>query len=160
MLAAQNRVASRVSRPAFRAAPIMGARRVVARAGAVSEIVEKLKTLTLLEASELVKEIEETFGVDASAAAAGPAMMMAPAGGAPAEVVEEKTAFDIVLEAFPADKKVSVYKVVRNLAGISVAQVKEYTSALPKTICESLPKAEAEAGVKALLEIGATASIA
>eukprot|EP00798_Chlamydomonas_sp_ICE-L_P006592 gene6592-3247_t len=158
MLAAQNRVASRVSRPAFRAALRAPARVVVVRAGAVSEIVEKLKTLTLLEAAELVKEIEETFGVDASAAAAGPAMMMAgPA--AVAEVVEEKTAFDIVLEAFPADKKVSVYKIVRNLAGISVAQVKEYTVALPKTIVEGLPKAEAEAGVKELQAIGATASV-
>jgi len=71
----------------------------------IDQIVEELKTLTLLEASELVSKIEETFGVDASAAAAGPAMVMAAA--APVEVVEEKTEFNVMLDEVPADKKIA-----------------------------------------------------
>jgi len=72
----------------------------------VNEIIEKLKTLSLLEASELVSQIEETFGVDASAPAGGAVMMAAmPAGGEAAAAAEEKTTFDVILEDIPADKK-------------------------------------------------------
>jgi len=75
---------------------------------AVNEIIEKLKTLSLLEASELVSQIEETFGVDASAPAGGAVMMAAmPGGGDAAAAVEEKTTFDVILEDIPADKKSS-----------------------------------------------------
>jgi len=130
---------------------------------AVNEIIEKLKTLTLLEASELVSKIEETFGVDASAPVGG-AMIMAPAAGvagaaeaAPKE--EEKTLFDVVLEEIPADKKVAVYKVVRSIANIAVNQVKEFTATLPKALKESVSKEEAEAAKQQLEEAGAKVKI-
>ena len=127
---------------------------------AVNEILEKLKTLTLLEASELVSKIEETFGVDASAPAGG-AVMMAPAAGAveAAPKEEEKTLFDVVLEEIPSDKKVAVYKVVRSIANIAVNQVKEFTGTLPKALKESVSKEEAEAAKQQLEEAGAKVKI-
>merc|ERR1719310_373164 len=163
MIARQSRVAA--ARPVvapFRAAarPVQG-RRVAAQAGAVSEIVDKLKTLTLLEASELVKEIEETFGVDASAAAA-PMMMAAPGAGAPGApaAAEEKTTFDCILEEFPADKKVAVYKAVRNICGIAVNQVKEYTASLPKALVEGVTKEDAQKALDELTAAGGKGKIA
>nr|YP_009632324.1 ribosomal protein L12 [Parallela transversalis]AYQ22913.1 ribosomal protein L12 [Parallela transversalis] len=131
----------------------------------VNEIIEKLKTLTLLEASELVSQIETSFGVDASAPAAG-SFAMAPAAagaagaapeGPPKE--EEKTLFDIVLEEIPADKKIAVYKVVRSIANIAVAEVKGFTSTLPKALKESISKEEAEAAKKQLEDAGAKVKI-
>ena len=128
---------------------------------AVNEIIEKLKTLSLLEASELVSQIEETFGVDASAPAGGAVMMAAmPAGGEAAAAVEEKTTFDVILEDIPADKKVAVYKVVRSIANIAVNQVKEYTATLPKALKEGLSKEEADAAKQQLEEAGAKVKIA
>jgi len=132
---------------------------------AVNEIIEKLKTLSLLEASELVSKIEETFGVDASAPAGG-AVMMAPLAGAAgggseaAAKEEEKTLFDVVLEEIPADKKVAVYKVVRSIANIAVNQVKEFTATLPKALKESVSKEEAEAAKQQLEDAGAKVKIA
>ena len=126
---------------------------------AVNEIIEKLKTLSLLEASELVSQIEETFGVDASAPAGG-AVMMAAMPAEAAAVVEEKTTFDVILEEIPADKKVAVYKVVRSIANIAVNQVKEYTATLPKALKEGLSKEEAEAAKQQLEDVGAKVKIA
>lgn len=129
---------------------------------AVNEIIEKLKTLTLLEASELVSQIEETFGVDASAPAGGAVMMAPMAGAGAAEAApkeEEKTLFDVVLEEIPADKKVAVYKVVRSIANIAVNQVKEFTAALPKALKESVSKEEAETAKQQLEEAGAKVKI-
>jgi large subunit ribosomal protein L7/L12 len=129
----------------------------------VNEIIEKLKTLTLLEASELVSQIETTFGVDASAPVGG-GMMMAPVGGgaageaAPKE--EEKTLFDVVLEDIPADKKVGIYKVIRGIANIPVNQIKEFTATLPKALKESVSKEEAETAKQQLEEAGAKVKIA
>jgi large subunit ribosomal protein L7/L12 len=80
----------------------------------IDQIVEDLKTLTLLEASELVTKIEETFGVDASAAAGG-GVIMAAAPAAAAEEVEEKTEFDVMLDEVPKDKKIAILKVVRGI---------------------------------------------
>ena len=130
---------------------------------AVQEILDKLKTLTLLEASELVSQIEETFGVDASAPAGG-AIMMAPmagaAGGADAAPKEEeKTLFDIVLEEIPEAKKVAIYKVVRSIANIAINQIKEFTATLPKALKESVSKEEAEAAKQQLEEAGAKVKI-
>nr|YP_009364061.1 ribosomal protein L12 [Pediastrum duplex]AQU64454.1 ribosomal protein L12 [Pediastrum duplex]AWI68350.1 ribosomal protein L12 [Pediastrum duplex]AWI68550.1 ribosomal protein L12 [Pediastrum duplex] len=127
----------------------------------VNEILEKLKTLTLLEASELVSKIEETFGVDASAPAGGAVMMAAPAAGAAeaAPKEEEKTLFDVVLEEIPADKKVSIYKVVRSIANIAVNQVKEFTSSLPKALKEGISKEEAQAAKQQLEDAGAKVKI-
>ncbi len=129
----------------------------------VTEIIEKLKTLTLLEASELVSQIEETFGVDASAPVGGGVMMAAmPSAGGAAEATpkeEEKTLFDVILEEIPADKKVGVYKVVRNIANIAVNQVKEFTATLPKALKESVSKEEAEAAKQQLEDVGAKVKI-
>jgi large subunit ribosomal protein L7/L12 len=128
---------------------------------AVNEILEKLKTLTLLEAPELVSKIEETFGVDASAPAGG-AVMMAPMAGGGADAApkeEEKTLFDVVLEDIPSDKKVAIYKVVRSIANIAVNQVKEFTATLPKALRESVSKEEAEAAKQQLEEAGAKVKI-
>ncbi len=79
------------------------------------QILDQLKSLTLLEAAELVKQIEEAFGVSAAAPAGGMMMMAAPGGAATAEPVEEKTEFDVILESVPADKKIAVLKIVRVL---------------------------------------------
>jgi large subunit ribosomal protein L7/L12 len=128
----------------------------------VNEIIDQLKTLTLLEASELVAKIEETFGVDASAPTGGAVVMAQAAGGGAAEAApkeEEKTLFDVVLEEIPADKKVAIYKVVRSIANIAVNQVKEFTATLPKALKESVSKEEAEAAKQQLEDAGAKVKI-
>ena len=89
----------------------------------IDQIVEDLKTLTLLEASELVSKIEETFGVDASAAAGGGVVMAAAPGAV--EEVEEKTEFNVMLDEVPADKKIAVLKVVRSLTGLGLKEAKK-----------------------------------
>lgn len=123
----------------------------------IDQIVEELKTLTLLEASELVKKIEETFGVDASAAVGG-GMMMAVAPGA-AEEVEEKTEFDLILDEVPADKKIAILKVVRSLTGLGLKEAKELVEAAPKQVQSALTKDAAESGKKQIEEAGGKASL-
>lgn len=115
----------------------------------IDQIVDVLKTLTLLEASELVTKIEETFGVDASAAVGGGVMMATAVS--PAEEVEEKTEFNLSLEEVPADKKIAVLKVVRGLTGLGLKEAKELVEAAPKIVQENMPKEAAEAA-KAELE--------
>lgn len=126
------------------------------------EILEKLKSLTLLEASELVKQIEETFGVSAAAPAGG-MMMMAPGaapGAAPAaEAEEEKTEFDVVLEEVPSDKKIAILKVVRALTGLGLKEAKDMVESAPKPIKEAAAKEEAEEVKKKLEEAGAKVSV-
>ena len=107
----------------------------------ITQIVEELKTLTLLEASELVAQIEETFGVDASAAAGGGVVM---AAAAPAEEVEEKTEFDLMLDEVPADKKIAVLKVVRNITGLGLTESKEIVHNTPKVLKEGASKEECQ----------------
>ena len=122
-------------------------------------IIEELKSLSLLEASELVKAIEETFGVSAAAPVGG--MMMAAAGGAaaPAEEVEEKTAFDLVLDEVPADKKIAILKIVREITGLGLKDAKDLVESAPKTVKEGMAKADAEAAKKQIEEAGGKASI-
>jgi large subunit ribosomal protein L7/L12 len=122
----------------------------------IDQIVEELKTLTLLEASELVSKIEETFGVDASASVGGAVIMAAPAA---AEIVEEKTEFDVILEAVPADKKIAVLKVVRSLTGLGLKEAKELVESAPKPIQEAVAKDAAENAKKQLEEAGATVGL-
>jgi large subunit ribosomal protein L7/L12 len=124
----------------------------------INQIVEDLKTLTLLEASELVKKIEETFGVDASAAVSG-GMMMAAAPIAPAEEVEEKTEFDLMLDEVPADKKIAILKVVRSLTGLGLKEAKDLVESAPKLVKGSLPKNTAEDAKKQIEEAGGKASL-
>jgi len=129
----------------------------------VSEIVEKLKTMSLLEASQLVKEIEETFGVDASAAAGGGVMMMA--GGAPgaaggaAEEEGAKDAFDVVLDGVDDSKRVAALKAIRGLTGVGLKEAKEFISGFPKAVKEGISKEDAEAAVKDLEAAGLKVSI-
>jgi large subunit ribosomal protein L7/L12 len=121
---------------------------------------EDLKSMTLLEASELVKAIEETFGVDASAAAAAPMMMAAPgAAGAPAEAAEEKTDFTVMLESFPADKKIAVLKVVRTATGLGLKEAKDVVESAPKAIKEDISKEAAEQLKKDIEDAGGVVSL-
>ena len=122
----------------------------------ITQIVEELKTLTLLEASELVAQIEETFGVDASAAAGG-GMVMAAA--APAEEVEEKTEFDLMLDEVPADKKIAVLKVVRSITGLGLKEAKELVESAPKLVQEGIAKDAAEEAQKQITDAGGNASL-
>jgi large subunit ribosomal protein L7/L12 len=122
----------------------------------IDQIVEDLKTLTLLEASELVTKIEETFGVDASAASGG-AMVMAAA--ATADEVEEKTEFNLMLDEVPADKKIAVLKVVRSLTGLGLKEAKELVESAPKQVQEALSKDAAEEAKKQIEDAGGKASL-
>nr|YP_001936329.1 ribosomal protein L12 [Heterosigma akashiwo]ABV65935.1 50S ribosomal protein L12 [Heterosigma akashiwo] len=116
----------------------------------VDNIIEELKTLTLLEASELVQKIEETFNVDTSIG--GGMMMVAGAAGTETSAaVEEKTEFDVVLENVPADKKIAILKVVRTITGLGLKEAKELVDNAPKTIQEGIAKEAAE-DAKTLLE--------
>jgi large subunit ribosomal protein L7/L12 len=123
----------------------------------IDQIVENLKTLTLLEASELVTKIEETFGVDASAAVGGGIIMAA--APAAAEEVEEKTEFNVVLEEVPADKKIAVLKVVRSLTGLGLKEAKELVESAPKSVQEGLAKEAAEDAKKQIEEAGGKVSL-
>jgi large subunit ribosomal protein L7/L12 len=128
---------------------------------ATDEILDKLKTLSLLEAAELVKQIEEAFGVSAAAPVGG-MMVAAPAGGgaaAAAEPEEEKTEFDTILTEVPADKKIAILKVVRSLTGLGLKEAKDLVEAAPKAVKEGVPKADAEDAKKQLEEAGAKVEI-
>ena len=117
------------------------------------EILESLKTLSLLEASELVKQIEEAFGVSA-AASAGAVMMAAPAAGGGGEAAEEKTEFDVVLEGFDAAAKIKVLKAVREATGLGLADAKGLVEKAPTPVKEGVAKAAAEDMKKAIEEAG------
>jgi large subunit ribosomal protein L7/L12 len=122
----------------------------------IDQIVEDLKTLTLLEASELVKKIEETFGVDASAASGG---MVMTAAAAVVEEVEEKTSFNLMLDEVPADKKIAVLKVVRSLTGLGLKEAKELVESAPKQVQGDLAKDAAEDAKKQIEAAGGKASL-
>lgn len=123
----------------------------------IDQIVEDLKTLTLLEASELVTKIEETFGVDASAAAGGGVMMAAVGGGD--DAAEEKTEFNVMLDEVPADKKIPILKVVRGLTGLGLKEAKELVESAPKQIQEGLTKDAAEDAQKQIEAAGGKVSL-
>ncbi|NEQ52344.1 MAG: 50S ribosomal protein L7/L12 [Leptolyngbya sp. SIO3F4] len=126
---------------------------------ATDEILEKLKSLTLLEASELVKQIEETFDVSAAAPAGGMVMMAGGAGGGDGgDAAEEKTEFDVVLEGF-GDKKIAVLKAVRAITGLGLKEAKALVEGAPKAIKEGVSKDDAEAAKKQLEEAGAKVSV-
>lgn len=112
------------------------------------EIIEALKEMTLLEASELVKDIEETFGVSAAAPVA---VAAAPAEGGAA--AEEKSEFDVILEGF-GDNKIAVIKVVREITGQGLAEAKATVEGAPSTLKEAVSKDEAEALKKQIEEAG------
>lgn len=117
------------------------------------EIIDALKEMTLLEASELVKAIEDTFGVSAAAPAA---VVAAPAAGA-AEA-EEKTEFDVVLEGF-GDNKIQVIKAVRELTNLGLKEAKEVVEGAPKAVLEGAQKEDAEAAKEKLEAAGAAVTL-
>ena len=119
----------------------------------IAEIVEKIKALTLVEASELKKALEDEFGVTAAAP-----MMMAGAAAPAAAAVEEKTEFDVVLEAAGATK-INVIKVVRAHTGLGLKEAKDLVDGAPKTVKEAISKDEAEKIRKELEEAGATVKV-
>ncbi|MCV3216290.1 50S ribosomal protein L7/L12 [Plectonema radiosum NIES-515] len=122
------------------------------------QILEQLKSLTLLEASELVKQIEEAFGVSA-ASTGGMVMMAGPGAAAPAEEVVEQTEFDVILESVPADKKIAVLKIVRELTGLGLKEAKDLVEAAPKSVKEGIAKDAAEDAKKRIEEAGGKVSV-
>ncbi|HWG38234.1 MAG TPA: 50S ribosomal protein L7/L12 [Terriglobales bacterium] len=121
-------------------------------------LVESIKNLTLLEASQLVKRLEEELGV--SAAAAAPAAMAGGGGGAAAAApVEEKTEFTVVLTAVDAAKKINVIKVVREVTSLGLKEAKDLVDGAPKTVKEGVGKEEAESIKKKFTEAGATVEV-
>ena len=126
---------------------------------ATDEILGKLKSLTLLEASELVKQIEEAFGVSAAAPVGGMMMMPGMGGGATDVDVEEQTEFTVMLEEFPADKKIAILKEVRAITGLGLKEAKDLVEAAPKAVKEAIAKDAAEEIKKQLEAVGAKISI-
>ena len=120
----------------------------------ITAIVDEVAALSVLELAELVKEVEERFGVSAAAAVA----VAAPAAGE-AAAVEEKTEFDVVLESFDAAAKIKVIKVVRELTGLGLAEAKAAVEAAPKALKEGISKEDAEAAKAKLEEAGAKVSV-
>jgi large subunit ribosomal protein L7/L12 len=123
---------------------------------ATDEILEKLKSLSLLEASELVSQIEETFGVSAAASAG---VVMAAPGAAAGEAVEEKTEFDVILEDVPKDKKIAILKVVRTITGLGLKEAKDMVESTPKALKEGVAKEDAEETKAKLEEAGAKVTV-
>jgi len=124
----------------------------------VSEIIEAVKGLTVLELAELVKALEDEFGVTAAAPVAVAAAPVAGPAAAPAAAEEEKTEFDVILAAV-GDKKINVIKVVREVTGLGLKEAKELVDNAPKPVKEKVNKEEAEAIKKKLEEAGATVEI-
>ena len=119
----------------------------------ITAMIEEIKALTVIELSELVKAVEEEFGVSASAAVA----VAAPAGGA-AAAAEEKTEFEVVLKEAGAEK-IKVIKVVREITGLGLADAKALVDGAPKTLKESVGKDEADEIKNKLSEVGATVEL-
>ena len=126
-------------------------------ATSIEEIAEKLDTLTLLEASQLSKLLQEKWGVSAAAAVAAPAAGGAAAGGG-AAATEEQTEFDVVLMA-AGDKKIQVIKVVRELTSLGLKEAKDLVDGAPRPVKEKVAKAEAGDMKKKLEEVGATVEV-
>jgi len=125
----------------------------------IQSIVDQVKELTLLEASQLVKAMEETFGVSAAAAAvAAPAAGGAAAGGEAAAPAEEKTEFDVILQAVGGNK-INVIKVVREVTALGLKEAKDLVEAAPKAVKEGVSKEEAETIKQKLSDAGATVEV-
>ncbi len=119
-----------------------------------AEILDAIAGMTVLELSELIKEMEEKFGVSAAAAVA----VAAPAAGGAAAAVEEKTEFDVILTG-AGDNKVNTIKVVRTITGLGLKEAKDLVDGAPKPVKEGVSKADADAVAKQLIEAGATCEV-
>jgi len=120
-----------------------------------TDVIEFIKNMSVLELSELVKELEETFGVSAAAPMAMAAM---PAGGGEAAPAEEQTVFDVILESC-GDKKIQVIKVVRAITGLGLKEAKELVDGAPKPVKEAVSKEEAESIKNQLEEAGGVVQV-
>jgi large subunit ribosomal protein L7/L12 len=121
------------------------------------EILDSISKMTVLEVVELISDMEKKFGVTAAAPVA---MAAAPgAAAAAAAPVEEKTEFTVILKEYPADKKVSVIKVVRELTGLGLKEAKDLVEGVPQNVKESVNKADSEAMKKKLEDVGAKVEI-
>ena len=120
----------------------------------ITNILEEIKSLTLIELADLVKAVEDEFGVSAAA----PVGVVAAAGAAAAPAAEEKTEFDVVLKSFGA-KKLDVIKAVREITGLGLKEAKEMVEGAPKTVKEGVSKDEAESLKKTLEEAGAEVEV-
>ena len=120
----------------------------------ITNILEEIKSLTILELNDLVKAVEEEFGVSAAA----PVGVVAAAGAAAAPAAEEKTEFDVVLKSFGA-KKLDVIKAVREITGLGLKEAKEMVEGAPKTVKEGVSKDEAESLKKTLEDAGAEVEV-
>ncbi len=123
----------------------------------VESILESIEKLTLIEAAELVKAMEEKFGVSAAAPVAVAAAAAAPAAGG--EAAEEASEVNVILASVPADKKIAVLKEVRGITGLGLKEAKDLVEAAPKAVKEGVKKEEAEAIKKQLEEAGAVVEI-
>ncbi|MEI7457284.1 MAG: 50S ribosomal protein L7/L12 [Nitrosomonadales bacterium] len=117
-----------------------------------AELMDAVAAMTVLELSELIKQMEEKFGVSAAVAAAG------PAAAGPAAAAAEQTEFDVILATI-GDNKVSVIKAVRVITGLGLKEAKDLVDAAPKVVKEGVSKADADAVAKQLIEAGATAEV-
>jgi large subunit ribosomal protein L7/L12 len=126
----------------------------------LANIVEELSKLTVIEAADLVKKLEEKWGVTAAAPVAVAAAGGGAAGGAAAAPAEAKTAFDVILVSVPADKKIAVIKAVREVkAGLGLAEAKALVEGAPKPVLEGANKADTDAAKKKLEEAGAKVEV-
>jgi large subunit ribosomal protein L7/L12 len=122
------------------------------------DVIEFLKNMTLLEASQLVKDLEETFGVSAAAAAVAAPVAAAGGGGEAAAAAEEKTEFDVILQAIGGNK-INVIKVVREVTALGLKEAKDLVEAAPKAVKEGVSKEEAETIKAKLTDAGATVEV-
>ena len=125
----------------------------------INQIIERLKSLTLVEAAELVTTIEETFGVDASSALTSIPMTAGTISGTEVEDVEEKTEFTVRLDGFPSNQKIAILKVVRSLTGLGLKEAKTLVESAPKNIHRGVTKELAEDAKKQLEDAGGEVSL-
>ena len=124
-------------------------------AASKEQILEAISNMTIMEVVDLVKMMEEKFGVTAAA----PVAAAAAAAGAAAPAAEEKTEFTVVLKAYPAEKKVTVIKVIREITGLGLKEAKDLVEGAPSTVKESVSKADSEKFKKQLEDSGATVEV-
>jgi large subunit ribosomal protein L7/L12 len=149
---------SSVRGPRTQITPAGVATRLKGNMADLSAIVEQLGKLTVVEAAELVKKLEEAWGVTAAAPAAAAAVGAAPAAAAPA--AEAKTEFDVILVSVPADKKIAAIKAVREVkAGLGLAEAKALVEGAPKAVLEGANKADSDAAKKKLEDAGAKVEV-
>lgn len=124
-------------------------------AASKEQILEAISNMTIMEVVDLVKMMEDKFGVTAAA----PVAMAAAAGAAAAPAAEEKTEFTVVLKAYPAEKKVTVIKVIREITGLGLKEAKDLVEGAPSNVKEGVSKADSEKHKKQLEDAGATVEV-